>query len=89
MTLNCWELNRCGKEPDGDRIDEMGECPAATSTEFDGKNKGEGGGRYCWRVNGTLCGDILQPNWADKMKQCLECHVMKVIMMEEGENFEP
>ncbi|MCK5774358.1 MAG: hypothetical protein KAH57_11265 [Thermoplasmata archaeon] len=89
MTLNCWEITKCGKQPNGDSVDEMGECPTATCSEFDGKNKGENGGRYCWRVSGTLCNGELQPNWADKMKKCMDCPVMKVIMLEEGENFEP
>ncbi len=33
-------------------------------------------GRFCWFVNGTLCGGKAQANWREKMKICGSCRVM-------------
>lgn len=34
-------------------------------------------GRFCWFVNGTLCGGKPQATWRDKMKICGSCRVME------------
>ncbi len=51
--LNCWEFTGCGREPGGDRADDLGVCPAAADRRFDGINGGKNGGRTCWVVAGT------------------------------------
>ena len=54
MKKNCWEFTKCERQPGGLLEDEKGVCPAAVDTKHDGKNDGENGGRYCWKVAGTL-----------------------------------
>jgi len=34
--MNCWEFNKCGREPGGDNVSEYGICPAARDTSLDG-----------------------------------------------------
>ncbi len=88
MTTNCWEFNNCGKNPSSKGAKENGECPTEKFVEFEGTNKGKNGGRYCWRVPGTLCnvhdGKTI-PNWADKMKDCIHCEFFKKVRQEEGD----
>ena len=52
---NCWEEMKCGRESGGKNADELGVCPAAIDKEFEGVNKGEKAGRFCWAVGGTFC----------------------------------
>jgi hypothetical protein len=83
MTQNCWEFNKCGKNPSSKG---GGDCPTEEFVEFDGINRGKNGGRYCWRIPGTLCdrhsGRNI-PNWADKMKDCIHCEFFKKVREEE------
>ncbi len=72
MKTNCWEFLRCGREPDGEKVAELGICPAATATEHDGKNGGVNGGRYCWRIPDTFCGDTVDTK-AAKVLMCSKC----------------
>jgi hypothetical protein len=53
--LNCWEFKKCGREPGGEKADELGVCPAAVDDKYEGFNRGEKCGRACWLVQGTLC----------------------------------
>ncbi len=53
--LNCWEYMKCGREPGGEKADELGICPAAADSSFDGLNRGKNAGRICWAVAGTFC----------------------------------
>ncbi len=47
---NCWEVKKCGRQPGGEKVDELGVCPAAVPNEYDGTNKGNHGGRFCWQL---------------------------------------
>ncbi|MBN1539165.1 MAG: hypothetical protein JW939_03400 [Candidatus Thermoplasmatota archaeon] len=90
MKQNCWEFNRCGRTalPDPDKDKEV--CLAATSLEYDSRNSGKNGGRCCWRVPSTMCtsnGGTPVPNWADKIKDCINCVFLKKVMEEEGPDF--
>jgi len=82
--LNCWEYMDCEREPGGVRAAEAGICPAATETELDGYNSGRNGGRFCWAVAGTFCGDKVQGSFADKQDSCFNCHFFKKVQKEEG-----
>jgi CRP-like cAMP-binding protein len=82
--LNCWEFSRCGREPGGDRVDDMGVCPAAADTSFDGINRGVAGGRICWAVAGTFCGGRVQGTFAEKRSSCMDCDFFKTVLREEG-----
>jgi hypothetical protein len=89
LKLNCWDFHKCGREPGGKKADSEGECPTASCEAFDGINGGRNGGRYCWRVTDTHCTDhdgASLPNWADKMKDCLECDFFNLVREEEGED---
>jgi hypothetical protein len=84
---NCWEVMKCGREPDGEKAEESGVCPAAIACKYDGKNKGTHGGRFCWAVAGTLCGGAVQGTYANKLLDCLHCAFLKKVNEEEGRNF--
>lgn len=83
---NCWEIMKCGREPNG-RNSALGVCPAAQSNENDGANNGECGGRFCWNFAGTFCGGELQGPIAKKLNDCLKCQFLQIVKEEEGEDF--
>jgi len=87
MAKNCWEAKACGREPGGTRVRELGECPAAKPSGYDGINRGKYAGRYCWMVEGTLCHNEIQGNWAKKIGQCVKCDFFNETREEEGSNF--
>jgi len=90
LKKNCWEYHNCGREPDGDKVEDLGECPASSADQFDGVNSGRNGGRYCWRVSGTncvACGGKCMPNWADTKRDCLMCSFFNTVRKEEGSDF--
>jgi len=82
--LDCWEAKLCGRERGGARVDEFGVCPAATDTSADGLNNGTNGGRICWAVSGTFCGDQIQGTFAQKEISCMNCDFFKRVKDEEG-----
>lgn len=86
--LNCWEIKKCGREPGGNRTDDLGICPAASAEGIDGLNGGKNAGRICWTIAGTFCGGKVQGDFAQKTVSCMTCEVFKRIKEEEGiENF--
>ncbi|MBI3891991.1 MAG: adenylate/guanylate cyclase domain-containing protein [Candidatus Wallbacteria bacterium] len=85
--LNCWELKSCGRGPGGTKAAELGACPAATDAELNGINGGANGGRVCWAVAGTLCGGMVQGEFAQKHLACMDCNVMHRIREEMGSKF--
>jgi CRP-like cAMP-binding protein/tRNA A-37 threonylcarbamoyl transferase component Bud32 len=82
--LNCWEVMACGREAGGEKALESGTCPAAADKSFDGINSGKCGGRICWAVTGTLCGDCQQGSFSEKRPSCLECGFFQMVQEEEG-----
>lgn len=82
--INCWEFKKCGREPGGDRVGELGVCPAATDQSFHEINAGQCGGRICWAVAGTLCKDSVQGSFAEKRESCLNCSFFLRVQAEEG-----
>ena len=85
--LNCWEYQRCGKEPGGARSS-RGVCPAALETTLDGANHGNNGGRSCWVVSGTLCNGRVHGSYEDKACECRKCAFMTRVEVEESLAFE-
>ena len=69
---NCWEVMKCGREPNG-KNENLGICPATVPSEIDGINNGERGGRFCWNFAGTFCKGEVQGAVAQKMRNCLDC----------------
>lgn len=85
--MNCWEFKNCGREPGGSRVDSLGACPAATEKRADGCNKGKNGGRCCWAIAGTLCGNAVQGCFASKVGNCMRCDFFLKVCREEGTEF--
>ncbi len=86
--INCWEFRQCGRQPGGDKVEELGVCPACGPSQFTGVNGGQNAGRCCWVVAQTLCRGQLQGEYADKMAECLDCPFMLQVIEEEGESFQ-
>lgn len=85
--LNCWEVKLCGRQPGGNKVHELGICPAATDVKNDGLNSGKNGGRVCWSLTGTFCGGKVQGTYAQKQGTCLTCEFMQIVRAEEGASF--
>ena len=87
--LNCWEYMKCGRQLEGDEVAELGICPAATDTSYDGINFGKNAGRFCWAVAGTLCDEQVQGTFAEKRISCISCDFFKLVQQEEGASAAP
>ena len=85
---NCWEFKKCGREPGGNKVSELGMCEAAVKEVADGLNGGKNGGRVCWAISGTLCGGTVQGLFASKVTSCLDCDFFKKVLEEEGPQLE-
>ena len=84
MKKNCWEFMKCGREPNGDKVSEIGVCPAAAFTLADGFCGGKNGGRSCCYITGTFCAGIIQGTHSDKKKKCEDCDFYALLGEEEG-----
>ena len=82
--LNCWQVMMCGREIGGNKVSELGVCPAADDDSFDGINDGKCGGRICWAVAGTLCGGCTQGTFREKRSSCLDCDFYCMVQEQEG-----
>jgi hypothetical protein len=85
--LNCWEVMGCGRQLGGEKVKELGTCPAALPGKYDDVNKGTRGGRFCWVIAGTFCGGEVQGTYAKKVKNCLNCKFFKQVDEEEDRFF--
>lgn len=70
---NCWAFMRCGREPGGACVEELGVCPASVDASADGLNGSTNGGRICWSIAGTLCGGRVRGAFAEKQASCTTC----------------
>lgn len=89
MRLNCWDEKKCGRQPGGNKSHELGICPAATEQKIHGVNGGTNGGRACWVIRQTLCGNQVQGSFAEKLGSCLQCDFYLKVRDQEGRNFVP
>ncbi len=85
---NCWEFHGCGREPGGEKVAELGICPAATESRLDGVNDGTNGGRACWAVRQTLCTGKVEGAFAAKAANCMLCAFYKTVCREQGAEFQ-
>lgn len=85
--LNCWEFKKCGREPGGAKVKDLGVCPAATETRTEGVHGGKCGGRACWAIAGTLCKGQVQGTYAQKGHNCFVCDFYLLVRNEEGKDF--
>ncbi|MEW6109313.1 MAG: two-CW domain-containing protein [Nitrospirota bacterium] len=79
MKKNCWEFKNCGSE----HI-----CPSASETRLDGVHTGKNGGRSCWVIAKTLCGDKIDGTFLEKFKDCAICDFHRKVRVEEGAGFQ-
>ena len=84
---NCWEIKKCGLEPGGENVRLYGVCPAAICNDYEGINRGQNAGRFCWAVAGTQCGGKVQGIFAMKIESCMHCEVFQAVSEEEGSGF--
>jgi hypothetical protein len=82
--VDCWVFTECGREPGGQRVEELGVCPAAIEDRVDGVNHGTNAGRACWVIAGTLCEGDVQGTFSAKLGTCLECAFYDQVVHEEG-----
>jgi hypothetical protein len=74
--MNCWEFMKCGRIPGGDKVVELGVCPAYPDN-----------GRFCWSVAGTLCTGKVSGSFVEKKHTCLLCDFYVKVSSEEGKDF--
>ena len=79
---------KCGRQPNGEKVEEFGICPATTDSTLDGINSGNNAGRCCWKVAGTYCNGKMQGTTASKIADCIECDFFKAVQKEEGHDFQ-
>ena len=85
--INCWEHKRCGREPGGIKVHELGVCPASEEERLDGTHDGTNAGRACWTIAGSMCGGTVQGTFAEKYGNCVLCDFFNLVKMEEGTEF--
>jgi len=84
---NCWEMKKCGREPGGKKVHELGVCSATTDQRLDSVHEGKNAGRACWVMAGTLCGGTVQGTFAQKYNHCEVCDFYKTVREEERGSF--
>ena len=84
---NCWDVIQCGRQHNGEEVNELGVCPAAMTSAYDGINGGVQGGRFCWAISGTFCGRKKQSTFTKKLIGCMNCTFLKQVKEDEGNNF--
>ena len=84
---DCWDFKKCGRQPGGAKVAELGVCPAASDAGSSGTNNGVNGGRICWAVTGTFCGGQVQGTYAQKQVTCMNCEFFKKVKEECGTQF--
>lgn len=87
MKKNCWEFKKCGREPGGVNVRELGVCPATTEERLDAVHGGRRAGRACWVVAGTLCKGETQGTFAAKFGACEACEFYLSVREEEFPQF--
>jgi hypothetical protein len=70
---NCWEYMKCGREPRGEKVAELGICRTAIKENFNGINFGKNGGRMCFAVAGTYCTGEADCTFAKKLASSKDC----------------
>lgn len=78
---------RCGRNPGGAKVRDLGLCPAATENRLSGINSGKNGGRACWALTSTLCGNEIQGTFTNKLGNCKQCDFFQMVQQEEASRF--
>jgi hypothetical protein len=85
--LNCWEFKKCGRQPGGAHVRDLGICPVTQEARLDGVHGGSYAGRACWVIAGSLCDGELQGTFAEKFRNCEQCDFYQAVRDEEYPNF--
>ena len=85
--LNCWEVQKCGREPGGARARERGVCPAAVDLALFGTNGGACAGRACWVVAGSFAPGGPSCVRARELPSCLVCAFYRRVVREQKDDF--
>ncbi|UCH15630.1 MAG: hypothetical protein JSV22_06620 [Bacteroidales bacterium] len=78
---------KCGREPGGIHVGELGSCPVPTLDYCHGINSGKSAGRICWAITGTLCQEKINGIFAQELKSCMTCKFFEKVQEEEGDKF--
>jgi hypothetical protein len=70
---------KCGREPEGEKVAELGICRAAADEFFNGINGGKNGGRICFAVAGTFSNDVVQCSRMEKLASCKDCSFFNIL----------
>jgi len=70
---------KCGREPGGEKVTELGICRAADEEFFNGINGGKNGGRICFAVAGTFSNDVVQCSCTEKLASCKDCIFFEIL----------
>ena len=87
--LNCWEVQKCGREPGGHAVGGQGPCPASVASTLDGVHGGLNSGRTCWVLAGTFCAGQVVGSAAKRLNTCMECSFYQLVLREEGDDLVP
>jgi hypothetical protein len=80
-------MKNCGREPGGQKTNDLGICPASTEKKLHGVHGGTNGGRACWVISGTMCDGDIQGTFANKYSNCKECDFyLLVLLVRDEEN---
>jgi hypothetical protein len=82
MKENCWEFKKCQRQTGG-KFAGDNPCPASTESRLDGVHGGSNGGRSCWSVVGTMCGEEATGKFAIEMLDCGKCEFYNKVREEE------
>ena len=83
--LNCWEHMGCGRQPGGERCEDLGVCPAAAELSHNGVNRGDLAGRVCWAIVGTICDGELRGTMGSNLDNCMKCDFFHAVAGEEAD----
>ncbi len=84
LRQDCWQFKKCGREPGGAKVADLGVCPATVDASANGLNGGHNGGRICWAITGTFCGEKVQGTFAQKQLSCVACDFFIKVKAEEN-----
>ena len=87
MSRNCWEVMECDCRSVAEDVNGQGPCPASTMVVATGINNGTFGGRACWAIADTFCGNKKSGNCSDIKSTCIECDFYAQVKKEEGAKF--
>lgn len=87
MKENCWEENKCGREPGGKKAKKRGPCPVPTFSLADGYLGGKNGGRACMFIVGKLNQSDRKMVCDSKLEDCKQCQFYKKLKAKYKKSF--